>query len=67
MKSKRKYVQDLLHTKLGRKTLLPSGVVDELTNYLVVTEERYMGLRACVVKQLIFQLAMGKTCSILSY
>jgi hypothetical protein len=53
VKYKRKYVQGLLLTKLGWKTVLPSGVEDELTNYLVITEERYIALRACVVKQLI--------------
>jgi hypothetical protein len=41
MTSKMKYVEDFLLTKLGRKTLLPSGIEDELTNYSVVTAERY--------------------------
>jgi hypothetical protein len=42
MKSKMKYVEEFQLMKLGRKTLLPSGTEDELTNYRVVTAERYI-------------------------
>jgi hypothetical protein len=42
VKYKRKHVQDLLHTELRRRSVLPSELEDELANYCAVIEATYI-------------------------
>ena len=55
---KSKSVEDLLSTKLGRKSTLGDQMESELVEYCKLMDQRYFGLKLRDVRQLAFQLAV---------
>jgi hypothetical protein len=50
--------EELGYVNLGRSTVLPSELENKRTEYCIITDQRYYGLRRQDIKHMAFQLAI---------
>jgi len=50
--------EDVVNVHLGRKTVLPSELVNKLVEYCVIMQQSSYGLRRYDIKHMTFQLAI---------
>jgi len=51
--------EELVNVHLGRKTVLPSELENEVIKYCIIMDQSYYGLRCQDIKCMAFQLAIG--------